>query len=46
MEEEEASDSGRDPGDDMRMNGLPHVAGQHHVITHSKTVSRRFKDVP
>ena len=27
MEEEDESDSGRDPGDDIRMDGRPHVAG-------------------
>ena len=43
MEEEAVSDSGRDPGDDRRMNGLPHVAGHHHVIIHSKKVARRCK---
>ena len=25
-------DSGRDPGDDVRMDGLLHVAGHHHII--------------
>ena len=43
MEEEVESDSGRVPGDDMRMDGLPHVAGHHHVITHPKEVARRCK---
>ena len=27
----------------MRMDGLPHVAGHHHVITHPKEVARRCK---
>ena len=42
-EEDVESDSGRDPGDDMRMDGLPHVAGHHHVITHPKKIARRCK---
>ena len=36
MEKEEESDSGRYPGDDMRMDGRPHFAGHHHVITPPK----------
>ena len=43
MKEEEALDSGRHSGEDMRMDGLPHVAGHHHVITHPKKVARRCK---
>ena len=40
MEEEVKSDSGRDPGGNMKMDDLPHVAGQHHIITHPKKVGR------
>ena len=43
MEIEEESDLGRDPGDDMRMDGLPHVGGHYQVITHSKKVVRRCR---
>ena len=43
MEEKVEPDSGRDPGDDMRKDGLPHVVGHHHVITHPKKVARRCK---
>ena len=43
MEEKDELDSGRDRGDDMSMDGLPHVAGHHQVIIHPKKVARRCK---
>ena len=36
IEDEVESDSGRDACDDMRMDGRPHFAGHHHVITPPK----------
>ena len=43
MEEEVESNSGIDPGDDIRIDGLPNVAGHHYAITHLKKVARRCK---
>ena len=45
MEEEVESDSGRDPGDNMRMDELPHVVGHHHIITHAEKIRQMLQSL-